>query len=671
MAGLADKSELRSHVAAFAQDVERYLAASAQIRSRLEAEELADIMRALEGEAFELNLLTTRQRQRISRLLGREIRARIEADCEDPRAAFSLETYTQTVLPHEDVIEEARTAAHDFILALDAEQDTGILARKAHDFVEQAAPGYQALAPQLNHQAFVDQLFAALAAQSTDLKATDRERINQILHLRRDQAVLLGSAVEPRWQDLMRGLRQISAGPGPNGNGAEHRAGNASRHQLEQSEDQSMAQNGDNLQTNRLVDAVSRLQEGGAAIVGGAVAGGAASADFSKTLEQQIYASIGVPSLNSDAGLTLPKGQFVDKLYLGLNRAVIREAGDLGSRFVFNPVQARAHLPMDTGAALGAQGVVAETVVTLKPAIIRCLRVLRAEACHCSEHEVDDLVSDIELGLDLIARESRSASGIFRVWAATLIRRVVSDIVALIKIYGIRLDIPKSAARLIEKRLDDDDLFKDAHLHQKPVLIDRDIGFLAREANDQAIRTIFEHIATIAQLIQDLDTMPRGPLTVRLRAVMEAIPPAVADARAALNLAGVSEIDRAAEFLPDAEDPSGIELARLLDLTEAAANEWRVRLLDENLNKRDLRWLQQTLKTLSKAFHGADVEGDTDGKVRAPTINRNRYALGARQLRELADHVHTARRLAKRLVHLHQGHDGQGDHHALPQASQG
>ena len=671
MASLVNISVLRSNVAAFARDLEQYLAASAQIRSRLEADELADIVRTLEGEAFELNLLTTRQRQRISRLLGREIRARIEADREDPRAAFSLETYTQTVLPHEDVIEEARLAAHDFLLVLDAEKDTGILAKKARDFFEQAAPGYQALAPQLNHQAFVDQLFAALAAQSTDLKAGDRERINQVLQLRRQQMELLGGAVEPRWHDLKSNLQQIGAGPGPNGNKGQHEAGHVSRPQLEQSEDQSMAQNSDDLQTNRLVDAISRLQEGGAGMAGGVVAGGAVSADFSKALDQQIYASIGVPGLSSDTGLTLAKNQLVDKLYLGLNRAVVREVSDLGPRFVFNPVQARAHLPMDTGAALGAQGVVAETVVTLKPAIIRCLRVLRAEACHCSEHEVDDLISDIELGLDLIARESRSASGIFRVWAATLIRRVVSDIVALIRIYGIRLDIPKSAARLIEKRLDDDDLFKDAHLHQKPVLIDRDIGFLAREANDQAIRTIFEHIATIAQLIQDLDMMPRGPLTVRLRAVMETIPPAVADARSALNLAGVSEIDRAAEFLPDAEDPSGIELARLLDLTEAAANEWRVRLLDENLNKRDLRWLQQTLKTLSKAFHGVDLESGANGKVHAPTINRNRYALGARQLRELADHVHTARRLAKRLVHLHQDHGGHDGHHALTEANQG
>lgn len=645
---IADRKEqIRNQANVLADDIARYQAAAKEIRESLEAEELRPILTPMDGASVDWSALKPRARRRISQMLGAETRARLEADGDDPRTGFSLETYVQTVLPREDVAEEARAAAADLAYALEVETDPGILALEARDFVEQATPGEEVLSRAGNHQAFLDQLFAALAVQSVELDRESRRLVNAVLRKRSAQSELIRKRIEPHWRRLMHSLRPV-AGPEQDRTTERRTPRRAERRPPQQPEDLSMAQASDNDCCERIVDALSRLQgsESGGGIAG-ATAAEIATPDFSKTLDQQIYASIGFPNLRSEAAQGMGKGALAEKLILGLDRSVLRETTEIGTHFLFNPTQARAVAPLGGGMALGAQGVVAETVSTLQPAILRCLRRLKPEVCNCSQGEVDDLIVDIERGLDLLASESRAASGIFQVWANTLLGRIVADVVELIRIYGIRLDIPAAAAALIALRIREIQIVDEGPVVHDPAVVNRDVGFLSREANDQAIRTVFEHIATIAQLIKDLERMPRGLLMVRLRAVVEAIPPAVADARSALSLAGVSETDRAAEYLRGDEDPFGIELTRLLDLTETTANEWRVRLLEEDLNKRDVGWLRQTLQTLSTAFENVDLE--RDGGLRISTINRNRFAMGARQLRELADHVETARRITERL----------------------
>ena len=388
-----------------------------------------------------------------------------------------------------------------------------------------------------------------------------------------------------------------------------------------------------------------------AAAVPPAWRGASGASDFNLAIDQQIYASIGVPSLSSDIGLATDRRELADKLFAGLDRTIVRKDTAYGASFTFNPAIAQMLVPVGGGVALGAQGVVADTVATLKPAVIRCIELLRPEVCHCSDEEVDDLKDDVGRGLDMIARESREATGIYRSWAATIIKRVISDVRTIVRIYGIRVDINRAAKNLVAVRIGNIELFDEDPQHGEHPSTDRDVGYLSLEINDQAVRTIFEHIATIAHLIRDLEFMPRGPLTVRLRAVVEAIPPAVADARSALNLAGVGDSDRTAEFLPEVDDPFGIELARLLDLTETTANEYRVRLLKADINKRDLGWFIQAFTTITTALQGVNVEatGPSGVSLRAPTINRNRYALGARQLAEVHDHADTALGIARRL----------------------
>ena len=292
----------------------------------------------------------------------------------------------------------------------------------------------------------------------------------------------------------------------------------------------------------------------------------------------------------------------------------------------------------------------ADTVATLRPAVIRCIEMLRPESCHCSSEEIDDLKHDVGRGLDMIARESREATGIYRSWAATIIKRVISDVRTIVRICGIRVDVNRAAKNLVAVRIGNIQIFEEDPSFREHANIDRDVGYLSLEINDQAVRTIFEHIATIAHLIRDLEFMPGGPLTVRLRAV------STRSRRRSRTPLGAEpsrrgNSDRSAEFLPDVDDPFGIELARLLDLTEATANEYRVRLLKADINKRDLGWFIQAFVTIGTALEGVNVEatGQSGVSLRLPTINRNRYALGTRQLAEVHDHVNTALGIARRL----------------------
>lgn len=422
---------------------------------------------------------------------------------------------------------------------------------------------------------------------------------------------------------------------------------------------------------NLIVDAISRLQEGGSGGLGSSGSTGVTgeSSDFGKLLDQQIYRTLGLPNLTSDTAMSTDPAKLVDKLVAGLDRTVLRVEDGESTSFVFSPAQALAVSPLDGGYAVGAQGVVAEAITAHKPTIIRYVTLLEPESCHCSEEEVDDIKEDIERSFDLLTAEARTSVGVFSEWALTLIGRIVTDVDALLDIYGIEHAKSDARCRLV-RCLEQHIGFTDDTLSlEDGRTIDRDVGFLTREANDQAVEGIFEELLTITSLLQDLTQFNRGPILVRLRAVIDALPPSVVSARAALNLAGVGEIDRSAFFAAPRPDPkfrgagpgatddgdpgitgnNVIDLARLLSWIEACANEWRSRLLDDNLNSRDLSWLQQTLAVQVKTLETVINE---DCPVALPdfaTVNKSRFALGVRQLREVERHLELALELVKTL----------------------
>jgi hypothetical protein len=407
-----------------------------------------------------------------------------------------------------------------------------------------------------------------------------------------------------------------------------------------------MFDHSDDASCDRIVDAISRLQEG-AGSYGGAAA---PSSNFGAALEQQIYASIGLPSLTSETALSAGKAKLAGKLTLGLDRAILRTQEGEIARFVFHPARARALAPLDGGEAQGAQAVVAEAAANLKPAILRAVHTLKPEICTCSEEEIAEIKDDIGATLDALVRELRSQTGVFGFWASTLVARAAREVVTLIAMYGIGMPKPDCFDRLNRSLQLHAQCANPWPFEDRTAELNRDVGFLSREANEQAATAIFEHLGSLVDLIGDLIGRSQGATLARLRAQVEAIPPAVADVRGALSRAGVSDVDLKATFVDGRRGQDGaeivrsIELGRLLDWIESAANGWRAELLEESLNIRDLRWLRDTLAVQHEALCAAPREAPA-----LPTINPNRYALGLRQIAELARRVGDASALATRL----------------------
>lgn len=639
---------LLKHTRKLGQVLDAYVGKSERLAAMFEEADLSAIAQSLKPADLGVRDLTVGERRRIAATLGKTIREnyerRLQVEREDPRIGFSLEAFKGTVLPAEQSIAECRDPVSGLRQLFESETNEAILESNAGELIEQIKDDIEALDPAGSHQDFVDQMFAALAVQTLSLAGPGRQKCNAALQLRRDASANAAEAAK-LWHAITTRLEK-AASEGAQSSYGTAAAERATRKDRETKE-RAMATSTGNSNTP-IEDAISRLQEGGSGGASVGVATGTTHADFGKALDQQIYASIGVPSLTSEVTLLADKSEIVEKLFNGLDRAIVRDEWEEGARFAFNPLKARILAPSTGNNALGAQGVVAETVTLLKPAIIECVERLQAEVCQCSDDEIDDLKADIERGLDLLVRESYSATGIFRHWAEMLLTRICTDVFEIICIYGIRLD-DHLVKRMRDARIGSLDAAIQTIIARTPPWIDRDIGYLTRERNEAAVETIITHLLTIWQRIQDLVHHPRGPLTARLLAVVEAIPSSVVDVRSALNLAGVSEVDRNAKFLPELGNLTGIELSRLLDITEALANEYRASLTEDQINKRDIEWFITTFETIAHALPDVNSDVNRNSKLDVAPINKNQYALGARQLAELKQHVTNALALAQQL----------------------
>ena len=662
--------------------IDRYREASEALRSAVMDETFAEGAGDY-AQSIDPSALTARQKRRVRDYLGPAALATLTPDPEYARNGFSRDFVVETILREEADIGEARLGAVDLAQLLASEHDSEALARGVAQSVARIRIGAALLAPDGNHQFNLDQSFAALAVQSAASEGEPRRLANEALKRRAEQARIAGDAAHPAWKTLTAALAAaglIDAAPaatGPDdapgddpGDGRDGAAdpiepspGVAAGAPAALEEDHTMPDQSDDACCDRIVDALSRLQEGaGSAASGGA--GTLSSSAFGAALEQQIYASIGLPNLASDTALSTGKAKLADKLTVGLDRAILRSRDGEITRFAFHPTRARALAPLDGSEAQGAQAVVAEAAANLKPAILHATHALKPEVCTCSEEEIEDVKRDIESGLDTLIRELRSGSGVYGLWALTLLARVARDAATLIGLYGIGAP-PPDRFDAINRVLRAYALFDTPWpFEDTAAQLDRDVGFLDREANEQATTTIFEHLASLADLIADLIQRSQGATLVRLRAQIEAIPPAVADARSALSRAGVSEVDLKATFLDPRDEGGGpaivrsIELNRLFDWIESAANAWRAELQEESLNIRDLRWVRDTLAVQHIALRGAPkdapealdpLKGSPLDADDLPTINPNRYALGLRQIAELARRIGEALALAKQL----------------------
>jgi hypothetical protein len=656
----ADTAEVLSK---FVNCLRRYEDAAAEIETELRPYfgEKNAALSAVEQE-FVFSELDSNQKRRVSQILGRNVRQRLEAARDEDGGAlkirFTPEAYVDEARPQEkEITHYLRDWAQSLRDAALSDIPTRDLNAGVRDFVSEADQSIAKLDPGDDHQLFIDGIFAALdlANQDAELPEPERNLIRNVIRRRKEQAALLDGD-EDSLIGLWRKIKALPHLPFP-----EQTDDHSGGHTLpdpgpvrmpEEIPPPSVAVNGGDTDTRPhrpethdgcggLVDAVTRLSEGGGVAMAG-VAGGVTPSDFSAALDKQIYAAIGLPNLRSESALALDRRALVTKLTVGLERVIVRKQSDSGGRFEFNPVKARTLSPADGGDALGAQGVVAETVLTLKPAAVECLHRLRSEICHCSQSEADDIISDIERALTQLSTETRSSKGVYFNWATSLIDTIANDFVALLSIYGIRAPLRDAGpASLLYEALFDNDRNCRFRLFIPTVpnaLRDYSVGYLAREANGQAVRTFFDLIRTIFERIYDLKKSNSGAVTARLRAVVEAIPPAVDEARRALGIAGLNEADRNVEYGLAGTAKGPIDLARLLDWTEASANDWRVKLLETDLNARDIKTFVRDFRPLADSY-------DQFPWVGTSVNNANPYALGQRQLNEVSRHVRAARDL--------------------------
>jgi hypothetical protein len=641
--------EAREAAERFGEAIARYREASEALREAVAEEAFAELAAGL-GETIDIASLEARQKARVRRYLGAEALATLTPDPEYARNGFSRDFFAETILREEGEIDESRLGAVDLAQLLAAEIEPETLARGAAEAVARIRAGAALLAPGGNHQFNLDQTFAALAVQSADAEEEPRRLVNEILKRRAEQARIAREEAHPAWTVLaaaLAGAGLLGAPSDDTADPADHRPRTAAgTSHLE--EDPIMFDHSDDASCDRIVDAISRLQEGaGSAGYGGTAA---PSSNFGAALEQQIYASIGLPSLTSETALGAGKAKLASKLTTGLDRAILRTQDGEIAHFVFHPARARALAPLDGGEAQGAQAVVADAAANLKPAILRAVHTLKPEICTCSEEEIAEIKEDIGTTLDALVRELRAETGVFGFWAATLVARVAREVVTLIAMYGIGMPKPDCFDRLNRSLQLYAQCSNPWPFEDRTADLDRDVGFLSREANEQAATTIFEHLGSLVDLIGDLIGRSQGATLARLRAQVEAIPPAVVDVRVALSRAGVSDVDLKATFVDGRKGQDGteivrsIELGRLLDWIESAANGWRAELLEDSLNIRDLRWLRDTLAVQHEALCAATREAPA-----LPTINPNRYALGLRQIAELARRLGDASSLATRL----------------------
>lgn len=641
--------EAREAAERFAEAIARYRTASEALHEAVAEETFTEFASGF-AETIDPASLKTKQKARVRRYLGAEALATLTPDPEYARNGFSPDFFAETIFREEGEIDEARLGAVDLAQLLAAETDPEMLARGAADAVARIRGGAALLAPGGNHQFNLDQTFAALAVQSADAAEKPRRLANEILKRRAEQARIAKEEAHPAWTALTAGLAEagLLGTPSEAAGLADHPPRAAAGTSTALEEDPIMFDHSDDASCDRIVDAISRLQEG----TGGAGYGGAEAppSNFGEALEQQIYASIGLPSLTSETALSAGRAKLASKLTLGLDRAILRTQEGEVTRFVFHPARARALAPLDGGEAQGAQAVVAESAANLKPAILRAVHTLKPEICTCSEEEIIEIKGDIDTTLDALVRELRAPTGVFGFWASTLVARAAREVTTLIAMYGIGMPKPDCFDRLNRSLQRYAQCTNPWPFEERTADLDRDVGFLDREANEQAATTIFEHLGSLVDLIGDLMGRSQGATLARLRAQVDAIPPAVTDVRGALGRAGVSDVDLKATFVDGRKGEDGtaivrsIELGRLFDWIETAANGWRAELLEESLNIRDVRWLRDTLAVQHEAL--LVVPREAPG---LPTINPNRYALGLRQIAELARRLGEALTLATQL----------------------
>ena len=484
-----------------------------------------------------------------------------------------------------------------------------------------------------NHQTVYDQAMIALA-QVLYRTPKISGAFDDVFALRKEQNKIVFDAAPTLLRAAPRDDDQ------PRDPGGSHKPNDPSQQKVPSMSDQ-----------NEVADAISRLQD--TFSTGLATMSSSGSRSFDTVLSEQQYNTLSIPALDSEAALAMGEAKLADKIFRNLSQAVRTDPGVETTVYTFNPKQVRT-LEYSGSGARGGAAIIAKEVETIRPAFLDRMRALEPEECTCDDHQASELINEAEDILISIANEVGAETGPFTARVFTMINRLTDTITETMVLNGIRLEgldkkmiVSKTTAEFYGKsvqRAKSD--FAPASSPSPRI----EVGLLVEDANDEAVKSLFNMIDRLVVLLLDPDGSQTGATFSRLLNRLDAIPPSVGDLRNALRRAGVSLVDQKASFISDGKTTM-YELDRLLSWIDEDVGKYHADLMDGSATKRELRWLRQSLGDMLQGLKVFDEEDGASTPYAAATP-KNAYAAVRRQIRELMGLIDSATVDANNLVAL-------------------
>lgn len=408
-----------------------------------------------------------------------------------------------------------------------------------------------------------------------------------------------------------------------------------------------------------LVNAVSRLQGGGAGW------GGSGSSqpigDFDKLISNRLGVTLGLPDLQGETARSQNAGELLEKLRAGLDRTVLCEDEGGEIRWKYDPLRARGRGEIAASVS-GAQGVVLRNLRALRTPFVQALHDIGSERHRGDWDEGDELRAAAEQGFDMLISEASQPTGPYLPAVDAAARQVAMDVMNLAALGDVietvyryeftqdmhladsafdgdttdPADVPHPDAenpdwafwRTLLDYGERDAISRLIVPQDSPAEVatrDPDLGLLDAEANEAALVSVLGHVRSAYMLLtRDLG---QGARLGRIRLRNDALAAAAGQAETALAAVGLSSADLSAMGAGNASD-GVIDVSRLLRWIADTAQGDRAMLARDDVSQADLR---RILRVRQAQFQPLDELVETE----LPGVPLNRFSAGRRELVEM------------------------------------
>lgn len=535
--------------------------------------------------------------QIVSTLVGKNVKSMVLADVQSNIAMPSYEFLTDTIFKNEV------NAIADFPHYFDSALDLDINAEPA--FMDQIV---QILDRDGEYQAKRHEAFVSLAAAVAQCSDQERRNFRPIFDVLRAQL------------DLLINAEQFEAG---------NQTTDPQKNPPALTKEAPAMACKENDNYSEIVDALSRLQETltpNTAVNGH---GAIATSGFDKSLDDLQYSILGIPGLGSDTAHAMSRESLADSLIAGLNQTIETNMVDGHRRFTFNPIKQKYVTSHSLG-AYGAIAVVSDEVSTLAQRFSKLIVELQPVDCVCKPQDQTAICRELDDAFADLTHDASQPTGIAPLRFVAIRDRITALTQEYFDLIGLHIQV--------------DDHKRNLTVTQ--ATSKSDVGILAMDRNMGLVRALFSILDRLNHLLGDAGDKAEGRIFARVVQTIDAIIPAVKDARSALIKAGITSQDQKATFAGNTHN--GHDISQTLDWIERDAEKWRIKLRSPQFSKRDLAWVC-TVVEQQRAMIDAFVHPDDTGMMRL-SITGNRYALGVRQLRELSGLLDQAQKGARALA---------------------